>query len=145
MSFWRNMFTNGSGHAAAHNAHLAELTLPRIELESRLEIVRAMADLMRRGAQRYAGLQNHQISEEFDSFPRAVQLNFLALAMISINIPPYLNGESWLSLRTPIDSGMDERDIEVSRAYFQRKHHLDVTIGRDSLNLSAWLESGATR
>lgn len=140
MSFWLGLLTNGSGHAAAHNAHLAELTLPHIPLQSRLQIVEAMAHIMRNGAQRYASLRDYEITEVFDAFPRVVQLNFLALAMNTLGYPTGVPGEKWLGLRTPIDSLMDEKDVMVSAGYFKRKHHIDVFIGRDSMNLSAWLD-----
>ncbi|RAS21235.1 tetratricopeptide repeat protein [Paraburkholderia bryophila] len=139
MSFLKNMLFGGEGHACAHNAHLAEIVLRSLPAARRPEVVLSLGTVLRRGWE-YKNLEDHQLAEAFDAFPRVTQLNLLAIAMKDLGIG--WPREQWLHVRNPIFTLMDTRDIEVSAGHFERKHGRIVAIHEEPMSIGQWLDEG---
>ena len=125
MSFLKNMLFGGTGIAAANNAHLAELTLPKLNLDQKKKIIENLLEVMRIGATHHTDDDLHRMYREA---PRVVQLNFLAFTMLYCDIPPAIDGEQWQIVRNPFATAVDDIDLKTNAGHFRRKYGITIAI-----------------
>jgi len=119
------MLFGGTGIAAANNAHLAELTLPKLNFEQKQQVIENLLEVMRIGAPHLADNDLHRM---FREAPRIVQLNFLAFTMLHCDIPPIIAGEQWQMVKNPFATAVDDVDVKTNAGYFRRKYGISVAI-----------------
>ena len=125
MSFLKNMLFGGTGISAANNAHLAELTLPKLSVEQKQKIIGNLLEVMRIGAPH---LSDDDLHRMFRDATRIVQLNFLAFTMLHCDISPAIAGEQWQIVRNPFATAVDDIDLKTNAGHFRRKYGISVAI-----------------
>jgi hypothetical protein len=127
----------GGGCTGAHNANLAELALAELPLHEKKRLAETMVAM---------GVQSsgYRVTAEdfcnsFNKKPRPIQLNFVALALASMNIhalPTY----TYMFVKNPFVLAISETDMEVNRILLRKKFKIEIPIKVERINIFEWLE-----
>ncbi|MFO1315573.1 MAG: hypothetical protein U1F58_08200 [Burkholderiales bacterium] len=136
MGFLGNMLTGGKGIAGANNAHLAEFVIARLTAAEKKRVAEKVIEM---GIQA-SGYRETAASfkEFFRNHERLSQLNCVALALAHLGFQPGLSGETWMMVANPFMVPTDAKDLEANAGHFRRKHHVNLRIGTERIDLGQW-------
>lgn len=133
MGFLSSLFKGNKGFAAATNALLAENMLPSLSKADKDNVRLQIAHIFRTGG--FPNISDDFIYTQFNSQPRAAQLNLVAMALNELGIEPPFKGESWHEVRNPfLPSAYDASDLAAVQARMSNQHGVHFQLGGDSLH-----------
>lgn len=128
------LFRGNSGFATATNALLAEYMLPNLTSDQKKKVRAQIAHIFRAGG--FPGLTDEFIRTHFNSKPRAVQLNFIAIALNDLGINPPFKGEFWHEVRNPfLPNIYDAGDMEAVQARLSNQHRIHFQISPTPMDI----------
>lgn len=135
MGLFSFLFKGNSGFAAATNALLAEYMLSNLTGDQKNKLRAQIAHIFRAGG--FPGLSEEFIRTKFNSQPRAVQLNFVALALNDLGINPPFRGEFWHEVKNPfLPNIYDAADLEAVQARLSNQHRVHFQLATGSLDIT---------
>jgi len=134
------MFGFSQNAKGAHNAILAQQTLTEKELTlheiESIELGSAIADVF---ALSGLDIEYEDIYKMFNSKPRYIQLNIIAMAFCVLRKAPNLAGENWEDVKNPfVLNEKNTKDIQKIILKLSTKHNKVLSIPDAKLNLSNW-------
>lgn len=138
MGFLDTLFaaTGGDQYAAAYNAVLMEYTIPRLSADVQQRLIGQLLPTMRSGG--FANQPDSYFIDMMVESGRIVQLNFMALALCDIGVPPALPTK-FVSIRNPADPKNELPDIWVKvkgmEADFLKQHGVSISVPNHPIQL----------
>jgi len=134
MGFLSSLLKGNKGLATATNALLAEHMLPKLTEAEKNRVRGQIAHIFRAGG--FPNISDDFIYTKFNSQPRAVQLNLVALALNDLGISPPFKGEFWQVVRNPFRPDIyDEGDFAAVQARLHNQHHVHFQLEKEPLHL----------
>ncbi|WP_425221733.1 hypothetical protein [Pseudomonas sp.] len=129
MGFFSSLFRGTKGFAAATNALLAEHMLPTLTEAQGDDIREQIAYILSAGGGMH--MDREQVYIQFNSLPRVMQLNLIALALNDLGVSPPFKGEFWHEVRNPfLPNIYNPSDFEAVQSRLSHQHgihfHLPV-------------------
>jgi hypothetical protein len=133
MSFFGRIFRGNKGFAASSNALLAEYMLPELSADTKDQMRSQIAHIFRAGG--FPNISDDFIYTKFNSSPRQVQLNLIAIALNDLGIEPSLKGEFWHEVRNPFRPDIyDPVEMEAVQARLAHQHKMQFQISSEPLH-----------
>jgi hypothetical protein len=128
------LLKGNKGFAAANNALLAEHMLPSLTTQQKQRVQGQILHIYRAGG--FPNISEDFVYTDFNSQPRLVQLNLIAMALNDLNIEPPLKGEFWNEVRNPFRPDIyDQRDMEAVQARLSNQHKIHFQVAQGPMNL----------
>lgn len=133
MSFFSSVFRGNKGFAASSNALLAEYMLPDLSADIKNQVRAQIAYIFRAGG--FSNISDEYVYTKFNSSPRQIQLNLIAIALNDIGIQPSLKGEFWQEVRNPFRPDIYDRgEMEAVQARLAHQHKIHFQVSKEPLH-----------